>query len=224
MAKKYLTEGRTLYNYRGRAGRLTIVPTQKARDGLAICDTYGNACRVLEGVFRDSVVEIGTEPAVHHSGLPAGRLHLDVRERHRSGQDEFTEVRDAPFVTAESIRRLQLAAAELAKQGSTLSFELREDVVDRVEAKGLKFLLRFRTAPTPSAETLERIQQICACSDVLPLSKWLARFAKSGLLPRHCYWALAWGHLKVADGARLFPDGDIKGTGINQPAAAGATA
>lgn len=211
MAKKYETEGRPLYNYRGRTGRLTVVPTSKARNGYAACDTFGTACRVLEGAFRDSVLEIGTEPRVDHAALPAGHMHLDVRERDVTGRDHYTEVRDARFVTPESVRRLNLVSERLAEQGSTLEFTLRDDVVKRVEAKGLKFLYRFRGQWQPGEEQRLRVLGVCNTPEVNRLSHWLAKFRSAGLQARDLYWALAWGHLLVVDARGLFPDGDVAG-------------
>lgn len=211
MAKKYETEGRTLYNYRGRFGRLTVVPTKKARNGLAACDTLGTAYRVLEAAFRDSVLEIGTEPQVDHEALPTGRMHLDVRERLASGRDHYTEVKAERFVSAESVERLEMVAQRLAEQGSTLEFSLRDDVVKRVQAKGLQFLYRFRGECQPDNETRQRVLVACCTPEVHRLSVWLANFRSAGLQPRDLYWALARDHLRVVDERGLFPDGEVAG-------------
>ena len=212
MAKSYATSGRPLYNHRGRTGRLTLVPTPKATGGYANCDTFGEACRVLEAVFDDDVVSIGTQPLVPNPKDPNSRgTHLDIREIHRAGSAHFIEVRDARLLTLGAAVRLSDAGRNLLERGSTFELVLRDEVVQRVKAKALPFLLRYRSDWQPPESRRLRIAELCSTDLCQARSLWLGTFRREGLSPATFYWALARGLLEVAGPSGLFPDGDVRG-------------
>lgn len=214
MAKKYSTEGRTLYNYRGRTGRLTLVPTAKSAKGWAVCDTFGTASRVLEAVFNADVESIGTEPKVILPTAPSGQVHLDIREQRREGFSHFVEVKAEIFAAQPHVvSRLLEVRERVNASGDSFELVLRDEVVKRVQNKGLQFLYRFKSELCqPSAKEQERIRSLCSTGDPQSRTAWLVRFKAEGLHASGFYWALAQGHLVLDGSDALFPDGQVRGS------------
>ena len=213
VAKKYLTEGRTLYNYRGRTGRLTLVPTTKAAKGWAACDTFGTASRVLEAIFDPDVVSLGTEPPINVPSAATGTVHLDVREQRRSGKSNFVEVKAEQFAAKpDVVKRLLETRERIEKTGDSFEFVLRDEVVERVKDKALQFLYRYRNdAWQPTPEQQEQVRSMCCSGDVQSRTRWLVAFHAEGLSAAAFYWALARGYLELAGTTALFPDGLVCG-------------